>query len=74
MVREGSYNQTPKVEVKNHQIQKQGPEFRSFAMKMTPAETFGRIRYENFPWPQTHPSRLHALGKLAGMNPPPIET
>ena len=41
---------------------------------MTAADTYNLIRYDNFPLPQTHPSRLHALGKMAGMNPPPIES
>lgn len=41
---------------------------------MTPAETYALIRYDNFPLPQTHPSRLHALGKLLGMNPAKVAT
>ena len=41
---------------------------------MTAADTYDLIRYDNFPLPQTHPSRLHALGKMAGMNPPAVET
>jgi SAM-dependent methyltransferase len=40
---------------------------------MTPAETYNLVRYENFPLPQTHPSRLRALGRLSGMNPPEVE-
>ena len=38
---------------------------------MTTAETYGLVRYDNFPITQTHPSRLYALGKLVGMNPAP---
>ena len=41
---------------------------------MTPAETYDLIRYDNFPLPQTHPSQLFALGKLAGMSPAGVET
>jgi SAM-dependent methyltransferase len=41
--------------------------------RMTHAETYGRVHYEDFPLPQTHPSRLFALGKMAGMDPPPIQ-
>ena len=41
---------------------------------MTPAETYNLVRYENLPLPQTHPARLHALSKLAGLDPAGVET
>ena len=41
---------------------------------MTPAKAYDLVRYDNFPLPQTHPGLLHALGKLAGMNPAAVET
>jgi SAM-dependent methyltransferase len=41
---------------------------------MTPEETYRRVRYDNFPIAQTHPARLHALAKMAGLNPPAVDT
>lgn len=32
------------------------------------------VPYINRPYAQTHPSRLFVLGKLAGLDPPPVET
>jgi SAM-dependent methyltransferase len=41
----------------------------------TPAvNTYDQVPYINRPYLQTHPSRLFVLGKLAGFDPPPVET
>ncbi|MEO8027023.1 MAG: class I SAM-dependent methyltransferase, partial [Bryobacteraceae bacterium] len=39
-----------------------------------PANTYDAIPYINTPYSQTHPSRLHVLGRLHGIDTPPVET
>jgi len=43
-------------------------------MKDTTSHQYRLVPYDNFPLPQTNPSRLHALAMMAGVNAPPIET
>ena len=38
------------------------------------ADSYNLVRYNNLALPQTHPSRLRALGKLAGLQPAAVET
>jgi len=35
---------------------------------------YNQVPYINSPYAQTHPSRLFVMGKLAGLNPPAVET
>src|SRR5260370_19608226 len=35
---------------------------------------YEQVRYGNRPYAQTHPSRLFVIGRLAGLDPPPVET
>jgi hypothetical protein len=35
---------------------------------------YNQVSYINSPYAQTHPSRLFVMGKLAGLNPPAVET
>lgn len=35
---------------------------------------YDQVRYGNRPYAQTHPSRLFVIGRLAGLDPPPVET
>jgi len=35
---------------------------------------YDQVRYGNRPYTQTHPSRLFVIGRLAGLDPPPVET
>ena len=41
---------------------------------MSTAEVYALVKYDNLPLPQTHPSHLYALGKLAGLQPAAVET
>lgn len=36
-------------------------------------DAYDQVRYTNTPHAQTHPSRLFVLGRLAGLDPPPVE-
>src|SRR5260370_28244340 len=35
---------------------------------------YEQVRYGNRPYAQTHPSRLFVIGRLAGRDPPPVDT
>jgi SAM-dependent methyltransferase len=38
-----------------------------------PANSYNVVRYSTFPYRQTHPDRLAAIGKLFGMQPAPVD-
>ncbi|MBY0514301.1 MAG: class I SAM-dependent methyltransferase, partial [Gemmataceae bacterium] len=41
---------------------------------VTPSNSYDEVPYESHPYAQTHPSRLHVVAALFGLNPTPVET